>query len=119
MPPGPKRKRGDRTYSYDGSDGSQRPSPHRPGNLSLAQQNRYQNDGLGQSNRGRGQGVNSKAVEATGGAGGSNNRRASRGGRGSSSGPGPVHTQQSTNASVASGSVRSANGFEVRSVAYR
>ena len=114
MPPGPKRKRVDRTYSYDGSDGSQRPSPHRPGNLSLAQQNRYQNDGSGQGNHGQGQGVNSKGGEAIGGAGGINNRRASRGGRGGGSGSGPVHTQHSTNASVASGSVRSADDYDAR-----
>ncbi|KAL8948342.1 MAG: hypothetical protein Q9222_005463 [Ikaeria aurantiellina] len=33
-----KRKRGDRNYSYDARDDSSRPSPHRPGNMSLAQQ---------------------------------------------------------------------------------
>ncbi|MCJ1389074.1 THO complex subunit 2 [Xylographa bjoerkii] len=38
---GGKRKRGDRTYSYDSNEGS-RPSPHRPGNLSLGQQNYQQ-----------------------------------------------------------------------------
>ncbi|MCJ1307637.1 THO complex subunit 2 [Agyrium rufum] len=32
-----KRKRGDRSFSYDSQDGS-RPSPHRPGSLSLAQE---------------------------------------------------------------------------------
>ena len=44
MPPGGsgKRKRGDRTYSHDGSNEGSRPSPHRPGNLSLAQHNNYQ-----------------------------------------------------------------------------
>ncbi|KAI9676192.1 MAG: THO complex subunit 2 [Caeruleum heppii] len=42
MAPG-KRKRGDRNYNYDPSnDGSQRPSPHRPGNTSLGQQSRDQ-----------------------------------------------------------------------------
>ena len=67
---GGKRKRGDRTYSHDSSDGS-RPSPHRPGNLSLAQQGyQYQvpqHHGYGrdqQEQRGRG------------------GRRVSRGGRG-------------------------------------
>ena len=40
-PNGGKRKRGDRTYSYDSNEGS-RPSPHRPGNLSLGQQNYQQ-----------------------------------------------------------------------------
>ncbi|MCJ1418720.1 THO complex subunit 2 [Xylographa parallela] len=38
---GGKRKRGDRTYSYDSNESS-RPSPHRPGNLSLGQQNYQQ-----------------------------------------------------------------------------
>ena len=44
MPPGGsgKRKRGDRTYSHDASNDGSRPSPHRPGNLSLAQHNNYQ-----------------------------------------------------------------------------
>ena len=119
MPPGSKRKRGDRTYSYDGSDGSQRPSPHRPGSLNLAQQNRHQNDGLGQSNHGQGQGANLKGGEATGGTGGLNNRRVSRGGRGGGSGSGPVHTQHSNNASVASGSVRSIGVINAQNHAYR
>jgi THO complex subunit 2 len=40
MAQGPgKRKRGDRTYSQDSFNDSSRPSPHRPNNLSLAQQN--------------------------------------------------------------------------------
>ncbi|MCJ1286497.1 THO complex subunit 2 [Xylographa opegraphella] len=38
---GGKRKRGDRTYSYDSNESS-RPSPHRPGSLSLGQQNYQQ-----------------------------------------------------------------------------
>ncbi|KAI9793175.1 MAG: THO complex subunit 2 [Piccolia ochrophora] len=41
MAPG-KRKRGDRTYSQDSTNDSQRPSPHRPGNLNLGQQSREQ-----------------------------------------------------------------------------
>ena len=36
---GGKRKRGDRTYSNEGRDEGSRPSPHRPGNLTLGQQN--------------------------------------------------------------------------------
>ena len=43
---GGKRKRGDRTYSYDSNESS-RPSPHRPGNLSLGQQT-YQQQSLQQ-----------------------------------------------------------------------
>lgn len=39
---GGKRKRGDRTFSHDGRDETSRPSPHRPGNLSLGQQNQAQ-----------------------------------------------------------------------------
>lgn len=50
-PPGSgKRKRGDRSWSGDQSHDAQRPSPHRPGNLSLAQQNHGQH----QEHRGRG-----------------------------------------------------------------
>ncbi|KAF2434787.1 hypothetical protein EJ08DRAFT_693286 [Tothia fuscella] len=37
MAPGAKRKRGDRTYSQDSTNGGQRASPHRPENLNLAQ----------------------------------------------------------------------------------
>ena len=51
---GGKRKRGDRTYSHDSSNDGSRPSPHRPGNLSLAQQN-YQHHGQQQYNYGRDQ----------------------------------------------------------------
>ena len=39
---GGKRKRGDRNFSHDSRDDNTRPSPHRPGNLSLAQQNSQQ-----------------------------------------------------------------------------
>ncbi|OXV07394.1 hypothetical protein Egran_04841 [Elaphomyces granulatus] len=41
MPPGTggKRKRGDRSWPGDPSNDNQRPSPHRPGNLNLAQHN--------------------------------------------------------------------------------
>ncbi|KZF22808.1 hypothetical protein L228DRAFT_268188 [Xylona heveae TC161] len=62
--PGGKRKRGERTYSQDSNDGS-RPSPHRPGNLNLAQQNQaHQGHQQQYEHRGRG------------------GRRYSRGGRG-------------------------------------
>lgn len=44
MPPGGggKRKRGDRSWSGDSGHDGQRPSPHRPGNLNLAQHNQPQ-----------------------------------------------------------------------------
>ena len=69
---GGKRKRGDRTYSHDSSnnDGA-RPSPHRPGNLNLAQQG-YQQQGQQHGGFGREQ-------HDQRGRGG---RRSSRGGRG-------------------------------------
>ena len=95
MPPGPKRKRGDRTYSYDGNDGSQRPSPHRPGSLSLAQQQQqYQNQEHSQhftTAQGHNQGQQGQTYGSRGGisGGGANNRRVSRGGRGNR----PGHTQ--------------------------
>ncbi|KAF3482491.1 THO complex protein subunit 2 [Arthroderma uncinatum] len=61
--PGNKRKRGDRTWSGDSSNDSPRPSPHRPSNLNLAQQQQQHQGRDGQEGRGRG------------------GRRASRGGR--------------------------------------
>ncbi|KAH8702482.1 putative THO complex component [Talaromyces proteolyticus] len=72
MPPGGggKRKRGDRSWSGDSGHDGQRPSPHRPGNLNLAQHNQS----LSPSPR-RGSGEIS-------GRGGKNNR----GGRGGFSG---------------------------------
>ncbi|KAF2841551.1 hypothetical protein M501DRAFT_573205 [Patellaria atrata CBS 101060] len=56
MAPGGKRKRGDRTFSQDSNnDGTNRPSPHRPTNLNLAQQNQQNNSRGGRrSSRGRG-----------------------------------------------------------------
>ena len=48
---GGKRKRGDRTYSGDSLHDASRPSPHRPGNLSLAQQSEGRD---GPESRGRG-----------------------------------------------------------------
>lgn len=68
---GGKRKRGDRTYSQDSSHDGLRPSPHRPGSLSLAQQG-YQNQGQQQHHFGRDQ----QDQRNRGG------RRGSRGGRG-------------------------------------
>lgn len=57
---GGKRKRGDRSWSGDSGNDGQRPSPHRPGNLNLAQHNNnhgqhsnYNRD-FGENNRGRG-----------------------------------------------------------------
>ncbi|EED12980.1 THO complex component (Rlr1), putative [Talaromyces stipitatus ATCC 10500] len=64
---GGKRKRGDRSWSSDSGHDGQRPSPHRPGNLNLAQHNQTQSP----SSR-SGSGDNN-----TGGRG----RRPSRGGR--------------------------------------
>lgn len=64
---GGKRKRGDRTWSGDSSHDIQRPSPHRPANLNLAQQAQGQNSNYGRdAHDGRGRG----------------GRRPSRGGRG-------------------------------------
>ncbi|KAF2095017.1 hypothetical protein NA57DRAFT_45105, partial [Rhizodiscina lignyota] len=46
MPPGQKRKRGDANYPTDRNDSnSQRPSPHRPQNMGLAQHNQLQHPG--------------------------------------------------------------------------
>ena len=109
MPPGPKRKRGDRTYSYDGNDGSQRPSPHRPGNLGLAQQHRHQNDSFGQGHHKQGLGISSRGGGSAGDTAGTNARRASRGGRGGSTGPNAGHIQHSANAAVAGAAAAYAN----------
>lgn len=68
---GGKRKRGDRTFSHDGRDDTSRPSPHRPGNLSLGQHNQLQ----------QGQPQNSFSRDQYDQRGGGR-RRASRGGRG-------------------------------------
>lgn len=71
---GGKRKRGDRTFSQDSRDESLRPSPHRPGDLGLGQQNNQQ-QGQHPQNYGRDQ------YDQRGGG----RRRGSRGGRGSGS----------------------------------
>lgn len=72
MPPtGPgKRKRGDRSFSGDSRDEGQRPSPHRPANLNMAQQSNYNRDFSEPRGRGRGRGRG-------GGRGGYNSRQPS------------------------------------------
>ncbi|KAF2490528.1 hypothetical protein BU16DRAFT_543844 [Lophium mytilinum] len=62
MAPNGKRKRGDRTYSHDTNEGSNRASPHRPQDLELGQQRNQQSNARG-------------------------GRRGSRGGRGGSNTP--------------------------------
>lgn len=80
---GGKRKRGDRTFSQDGGQDGSRPSPHRPGNLGLAQQsNAVQAQTQQQHNFGRQQ------HEQRGGG----RRRGSRGG--------PAHTPGSQRSPV-------------------
>ncbi|KAL6718695.1 THO2 plays a role in transcriptional elongation [Lecanora helva] len=82
---GGKRKRGDRSYSGDGRDDGQRPSPHRPGNLALGQQSNQQQ--FQQSpNQNRDQ------YDHRGGG----RRRGSRGGRGGGSHQSPIHSPNTT-----------------------
>lgn len=71
MPPGGgnKRKRGDRTFSQDNREEGSRPSPHRPGSLSLAKQS---------NSSPQQQLFNQEQHEQRGGG----RRRGSRGGRG-------------------------------------
>ncbi|KAL9594112.1 MAG: hypothetical protein Q9219_007210 [cf. Caloplaca sp. 3 TL-2023] len=91
---GGKRKRGDRNYSYDGGHENQRPSPHRPSNLGLAQhsnsQHHPQQPHFGQDQN-----------EQRGGG----RRRGSRGGRGGVSQRSPI-----TSPSTMYGQPRSFNG---------
>ncbi|KAL8826542.1 MAG: hypothetical protein Q9170_007360, partial [Blastenia crenularia] len=82
---GGKRKRGDRNYSYDGGHENQRQSPHRPGNLGLAQQPNIQNQPQ-QHNFSRDQ------YDQRGGG----RRRGSRGGRGGGSQRSPVNSPKFT-----------------------
>jgi THO complex subunit 2 len=128
MAPGPKRKRGDRTYSYDESP---RPSPHRPQNLPLAHgqhgqhsqhhgnqhqhqsQNQYQNQHQGQ-HQNQYQHHNSQYNSPRGGRGGGRgggdgaDRRGHRGGMGSGGGGrGASSVPQSPNVAPASTPVRS------------
>jgi THO complex subunit 2 len=72
MPPtGPgKRKRGDRSFSGDSRDEGQRPSPHRPANLNMAQHSNHSRDFSEPRGRGRGRG-------GRGGRGGWNSRQPS------------------------------------------
>ncbi|KAM5456227.1 THO2 plays a role in transcriptional elongation [Microsporum audouinii] len=74
---GNKRKRGDRTWSGDSSHDNPRPSPHRPSNLNLAQQQQQHQGRDGQEGRGRGGG-----------------RRSSRGGRNTRRGSDSAHVLQ-------------------------
>lgn len=78
---GGKRKRGDGHYSYDHRDDNSRPSPHRPGNLSLAQQSNFQQSPQ-QQNLNRGQ------YDQRGGG----RRRGSRGGRGGGNQRSPINS---------------------------
>jgi THO complex subunit 2 len=84
-PGGVKRKRGDRSWSGDSSHDGQRPSPHRPGNLQLAQHNQGPPPTYGRDqpeNRGRG------------------GRRPSRGGRGSANFQSPTNNRNPRGAPV-------------------
>lgn len=76
-----KRKRGDRSYSGDSRDDGSRPSPHRPGSLSLGQQN-HQQQAQQPHNYGRDQ------YDQRGGA----RRRGSRGGRGGGAQHSPINS---------------------------
>ncbi|KAL8761513.1 MAG: hypothetical protein Q9184_002361 [Pyrenodesmia sp. 2 TL-2023] len=81
-----KRKRGDRNYSYDASHDNQRPSPHRPGNLNLAQQSSQQ------------QHFARDQYDQRGG-----RRRGSRGGRGGGSQRSPINSPNATTQRRSSG----------------
>ncbi|KAL8808822.1 MAG: hypothetical protein Q9200_003988 [Gallowayella weberi] len=78
---GGKRKRGDRNYSYDSRDDNSRPSPHRPGSLSLGQQSSPQHSPQQQT-------FNRDQYDNRGGG----RRRASRGGRGTGSQRSPINS---------------------------
>ncbi|KAL8743285.1 MAG: hypothetical protein Q9190_004345 [Brigantiaea leucoxantha] len=95
MPPGAggKRKRGDRSFPQDGRDENSRPSPHRPGNLSLAQHSNYPQNSQ--------QGFNRENFEIRGGG----RRRGSRGGRG-----GGPHRSPITSPNAMSMQSRTLNG---------
>ncbi|KAF2999211.1 THO complex subunit 2 [Curvularia kusanoi] len=105
MPPGPKRKRGDRTYSYDESP---RQSPHRPQNLPLAHNqhnphnqhhgNPHHNNQYSSPRGGRGGGR---------GGGDGGDRRQSRGGGMGGGGRGASSVPQSPNVAHAPTPVRS------------
>lgn len=78
---GGKRKRGDRTFSHDNREETSRPSPHRPGSLSLGQPNHSQQSQI-QHNFGRDQ------YDQRGGG----RRRGSRGGRGGGPQRSPINS---------------------------
>ena len=78
---GGKRKRGDQTYSSEGREEGSRPSPHRPGNLTLGQQSNQQ-QGQQSQNYGRDQ------HDQRGGG----RKRGSRGGRGGGSQRSPMNS---------------------------
>lgn len=78
---GGKRKRGDRNFSQDSRDENLRPSPHRPGNLSLAQHSGYTQPSQHQD-------FNRDQYEARGGG----RRRGVRGGRGGGSHRSPINS---------------------------
>lgn len=80
---GGKRKRGDRTFSHDGRDDTSRPSPHRPGNLSLGQQSQAQQTPIPP------QSISSRDQYDPRGGG---RRRGSRAGRGSGSQRSPLNS---------------------------
>ncbi|KAI4253682.1 MAG: hypothetical protein LQ352_003542 [Teloschistes flavicans] len=79
---GGKRKRGDGYHSYDSRDEHSRPSPHRPGNLSLAQQSNNNQHNSPQQSPSRG------GFDQRGGG----RRRGTRGGRGGGSQRSPVNS---------------------------
>ncbi|KAK8170103.1 transcription factor/nuclear export subunit protein 2-domain-containing protein [Phyllosticta citrichinensis] len=77
MAPPAKRKRPERNYTQDG-DFNGRPSPHRPHNMNLAQQNQYNNSpaGGGRGERGERGATRGGRRESRGGAGTGGGRRA-------------------------------------------
>lgn len=97
---GGKRKRGDRNYSYDASHDNQRPSPHRPGNLSLAQQSPQQQQQFPR-----------EQYEQRGGG----RRRGSRGGRGGGSQRSPINSPNTTAQSRLFGAPQAATSLSATS----
>ncbi|KAL8769377.1 MAG: hypothetical protein Q9209_004604 [Squamulea sp. 1 TL-2023] len=83
---GGKRKRGDRNYSFDTRDDNSRPSPHRPGSLSLGQHASPQQSPQQQN-------ISRDQYDQRGGG----RRRASRGGRGAGSQRSPISSPNGIN----------------------
>ncbi|CAL8583642.1 THO2 plays a role in transcriptional elongation [Xanthoria parietina] len=83
---GGKRKRGDRNYSFDSRDDHSRPSPHRPGSLSLGQHASPQQSPQQQY-------FNRDQYDQRGGG----RRRGSRGGRGAGSQRSPINSPNAMN----------------------